>query len=133
MSGRHDEGAKIVTTVVDPTSTSGIPGWPTILDDWKLRTAAKAVRPHRSRPPSQTTGVSGTVVVQARQEVDETVVLETAADTEWVLGVVGWVDLAADVPETIDEILDRPGGRRLVGIRHLAHDELTPSGCYVTT
>jgi L-fuconolactonase len=73
-------------------------------------------------------GVTATIVVQARQELDEThSLLEMAAVTPWVAGVVGWVDVTkADVAETIAGIREEEHGNRLVGIRHLVHDEPDP-------
>lgn len=68
-------------------------------------------------------GVTGTVVVQARQSLDETRdLLAIAAATPFVLGVVGWVDLTGNVPAQLAEFEDVP----LVGIRHLVHDEPDP-------
>jgi L-fuconolactonase len=68
-------------------------------------------------------GVTGTVVVQARQSLDETRdLLAIAASTKTVLGVVGWVDLTADVTAQLAEF----EGTSLVGIRHLVHDEPDP-------
>lgn len=66
--------------------------------------------------------VTGTVVVQARQELDETrELLALAEETPFVLGVVGWVDLTRDVPMQLAG-LEGP----LVGVRHLVHDEPYP-------
>ena len=68
-------------------------------------------------------GVTGTVVVQARQSLDETRdLLAVAASTPFVLGVVGWVDLTGDVAAQLAEFEDAP----LVGIRHQVHDEADP-------
>ena len=68
-------------------------------------------------------GVTGTVVVQARQSLDETRdLLAIAAATAFVVGVVGWVDLAGDVAAQLAEFEDVS----LVGIRHLVHDEADP-------
>jgi L-fucono-1,5-lactonase len=68
-------------------------------------------------------GVTGTVVVQARESLDETRdLLAIAAATPFVLGVVGWVDLTGDVAAQLAEFEDAP----LVGIRHLVHDEADP-------
>jgi L-fuconolactonase len=88
----------------------------------------RAYGPSDLAPLLDATGVRGTIVVQARQELSEThSLLETAAGTAWVLGVVGWVDLTRpDVAETIAEIRERDNGGRLVGIRHLVHDERDP-------
>ena len=68
-------------------------------------------------------GVGGTVLVQARHSLDETrSLLALAAATPFVLGVVGWVDLTADVESQLREL---DGG--LVGVRHQVHDEPDPA------
>src|SRR5262249_41073152 len=68
-------------------------------------------------------GVVGTVVVQARHSLDETrELVATAAATPFVLGVVGWLDLAGDVPR---QLAGLDGG--LVGVRHQVHDEPDPA------
>ena len=76
-------------------------------------------------PEIEACQVDATIVVQARQDLDETRQLLTiAADTAWVAGVVGWVDLTEpQVSDTIDSLREGPGGEHLVGIRHLVHDE----------
>ena len=68
-------------------------------------------------------GVDGTVVVQARASLDETrMLLELAAATPFVLGVVGWVDLTDDdVARTLAGL-----DGALVGVRHQVHDEPDP-------
>ena len=88
----------------------------------------RAYRPSDLAPLLENNGVTATIVVQARHELDEThSLLELAATTPWVAGVVGWVDLTSpDVAETIAGIRDGDHGDRLVGIRHLVHDEPDP-------
>jgi L-fuconolactonase len=73
-------------------------------------------------------GVEATILVQARSSLDETrQLLQAAADSDLVAGVVGWVDLtAADVAETIAWLRHGPGGDRLVGIRHQINEEADP-------
>src|SRR5437879_3926849 len=70
-------------------------------------------------------GVSGTVLVQTVSDVAETrEFLDIAARTDFVRGVVGWVDLTSlSVGDDLDDLLDGPAGSRLVGIRHQVHDE----------
>jgi L-fuconolactonase len=64
-------------------------------------------------------GVAGTILVQARHSLDETeMLLEIAAHTPFVLGVVGWVDLTGDVRAQLGEL-----AAPLVGVRHQVHDE----------
>jgi L-fuconolactonase len=79
-------------------------------------------------PLLESSGVTATIVVQARQDLDETYsLLEVSATTPWVAGVVGWVDLTSpDVAETIAAVRDGDHGDGLVGIRHLVHDEPDP-------
>jgi len=72
-------------------------------------------------------GVDRTVLVQTRSSLDETrEFLATAALHDFIAGVVGWVDLTADVPKQIASLQAGPGGKKLVGIRHQAHDEADP-------
>jgi len=73
-------------------------------------------------------GVTGTVLVQTISDTAETRrFLDIAAGTDYVRGVVGWVDLTArSVGDELDALLDGPGGDRLVGIRHQVHDEADP-------
>ena len=92
------------------------------------RQLRRAYGPSDLAPLLENNGVTATIVVQARQELDEThSLLELAATTPWVAGVVGWVDLTSpDVAETIARVRDGDNGDRLVGIRHLVHDEPDP-------
>jgi L-fuconolactonase len=67
--------------------------------------------------------VAGTVLVQARASLDETrELLEIAATTPFVLGVVGWVDLTGT---EVASVL-AGAGDGLVGVRHQVHDEPDP-------
>ncbi|MEU4215098.1 amidohydrolase family protein [Actinoplanes sp. NPDC026623] len=74
-------------------------------------------------------GVRGTVVVQSIRSEPETVdLLGTAARSELIRGVVGWVDIAtAGVADRIHRLRAAPGGGKLVGVRHLAQDEPDPA------
>jgi L-fuconolactonase len=81
--------------------------------------------PDDLRPLLAQTGVDRTIVVQTIPSVDETrEFLATAAETDFVAGVVGWVDLAdPSVAKTLADLRAGPGGSFLVGIRHQVHDE----------
>jgi L-fuconolactonase len=71
-------------------------------------------------------GVEGTVAVQAVSEVAETeeLLAVAAASQGLIAGVVGWVDLEAPgVAGALDRLRARPGGDRLVGVRHQVQDE----------
>jgi L-fuconolactonase len=80
--------------------------------------------PDDLRPLLAAHGFDRAVVVQTYSSVEETRgFLELARCTDFVAGVVGWVDLTSrEVAETIAELRDGP----LVGIRHQVHDEPDP-------
>lgn len=67
-------------------------------------------------------GVSGTVVVQARQTIEESDwLLELAEDCDRIQGVVGWVPLADG---KVEEHLERLGNhRKFKAVRHVVQDE----------
>ncbi len=67
-------------------------------------------------------GVTGTVVVQARQTLKETNwLLDLATQYDFLVGVVGWVPLADDdLPRVLDELAEQA---KLKGVRHVVHDE----------
>jgi len=98
--------------------------WDPALADYPWMT--KEVAPLRRRfapedlePLLRRHGVTGTVVVQARHSLDETrTLLELAAATPFVLGVVGWIDLTGNVERQLGEF-----DGELVGVRHQVHDE----------
>jgi L-fuconolactonase len=73
-------------------------------------------------------GVAGTVLVQTVSDTAETrEFLGIAARTDFVLGVVGWVDLTSPtVGDDLDALLGGPSGSMLVGVRHQVHDEPDP-------
>jgi len=68
---------------------------------------------------------SGTIAVQARQLVEETIwLLQLTDQFDFIKGVVGWLDLLSP---RIEEHLERfKGHRKLVGLRHVVHDEPDP-------
>lgn len=70
-------------------------------------------------------GVARSIVVQARQSDDETRwLLDIAARTPWIAGVVGWVDLRADdIAARLDTLAEESA---LVGLRHVVQDEPDP-------
>jgi L-fuconolactonase len=82
--------------------------------------AADDLRPELAAP-----GVTATVLVQTWASLDETRrFLELAAASDFVAGVVGWVDLTDPaVSDVISALKARPDGHYLVGIRHQVHDE----------
>jgi L-fuconolactonase len=91
----------------------------------ELSAIRRAFAPADLREPLRAAGVDATVLVQTRSSLDETYeFLRIAAETDFVKGVVGWVDLTHPaVGDVIAEIQEHPTGRGLVGIRHQVHDE----------
>jgi L-fuconolactonase len=76
------------------------------------------------RPLLEDNGVDQTILVQTISSVDETrEFLETAATSDFVAGVVGWVDLTSPA---VDQVLASLVSDLLVGIRHQVHDEPDP-------
>jgi L-fuconolactonase len=71
---------------------------------------------------TQESGVTGTVVVQARQTPEETEwLLDLAARHPLLLGVVGWAPLAA--PDVAGELDRWAADPKLKAVRHVLHDE----------
>ena len=69
--------------------------------------------------------ITGTVLVQSAHSAAETFALCAAVDHQNVLGAVGWVDLAGDVPAQLGAVEAHSPGA-LVGIRHLSHQDADP-------
>lgn len=70
----------------------------------------------------QRAGIAGTVVVQARQTLEETEwLLDLAERHSFIKGVVGWVDLCS--PELEVQLGPYTRHPKLVGVRHVIHDE----------
>ncbi|MEF3405558.1 amidohydrolase family protein [Agromyces sp. CCNWLW203] len=87
--------------------------------------SAGDARAHEAAAP--TVVVTGAVVVQADHSLDETTwLLDQAAASSAVLGVVGWVDLTGDVTAQLDEFAGHPAAALLRGLRHLAHVDADP-------
>ena len=84
--------------------------------------------PDDLRPELVDNGVDKSILVQTISSVDETrEFLQTAAENEFIAGVVGWVDLTdRSVDKTIAGLKRSEGGSFLVGIRHQVHDEPDP-------
>lgn len=78
--------------------------------------------PNDLAPLLKSVNFDGSIVVQARQMLEETDWLLALADQyDFIRGVVGWTDLRA---EDVRSQLQRYAGRpKLKGIRHIVHDE----------
>jgi L-fuconolactonase len=88
----------------------------------------RAFTPGDLRGPLDEERIDGTVLVQTLSSEPETrEFLGLAAATDFVRGVVGWVDLTSPaVADDLDALLAGPAGRWLVGLRHQVHDEPDP-------
>ena len=90
---------------------------------WMTGALHRRYGPDDLEPLLRENGVAGSIVVQARHSLDETRdLLAIAKATPFVLGVVGWLDLTADVDGQLRD-LEAP----LVGVRHQVHDEPDPA------
>jgi L-fuconolactonase len=99
--------------------------------DWmtpEMEAIRRPFAPDELRPLLAAHGFDHAILVQTHASVDETrAFLELAAATDFVAGVVGWVDLTSPkIADTLAELRARPDGRYLVGARHQVHDEPDP-------
>jgi len=78
--------------------------------------------PQDLKPEMDRAGFDGCVAVQARQSTEETRwLLELAAESSFIAGVVGWFDLQS--LEVRSELQSLAGHPKLVGVRHIAQSE----------
>jgi L-fuconolactonase len=90
-----------------------------------LKAIRRVFGPADLRPLLDESGVERTILVQTVSSLDETrEFLQTAADNDFIAGVVGWVDVCSP---SIGKTLALLEGELLVGIRHQVHDEPDPS------
>lgn len=85
--------------------------------------------PKDLKPLLSKTGIDYTILVQTRSSTEETMeFLEIAHKTDFIKGVIGWVDLTDKKISTIlRNIKSSQFGEKLVGIRHQVHDEENPN------
>ena len=93
--------------------------------DWiddSLAALRRDFLPDALQPELERAGFQGCVAVQARQTIQETRwLLELAATSPFILGVVGWVDLQSpDVRSQLQAFAENP---KLVGVRHVVQGE----------
>lgn len=98
--------------------------YPWMMSD-ELAPIRKPFAPADLRPLLRKAEVDATVLVQTRSSFEESQeFLQISGETDFVAGVVAWVDLTApDVADRLGELRDHPHGDALVGIRHQVHDE----------
>jgi L-fuconolactonase len=100
--------------------------------DWIAGTALEPLRRDfllaDYQPLAAQNGVTASVVVQTVTGPGETPeLLALAAASDLVAGVVGWADLTAPgLADRIAELTARPGGDKLVGLRHQIQSEPDP-------
>ncbi len=84
--------------------------------------------PEDLRPLLAPAGVEKTILVQTWSSFDEShAFLDLAEATDFIAGVVAWVDLTAPhVGAQLDALMAAKGGKWLVGVRHQVHDEPDP-------
>lgn len=77
--------------------------------------------PADAKPLLDAAGIEGAVLVQAAPTVAETrFLLDHAREQPWVVGVVGWIDMAApDAPAVLDDLATDPN---LKGVRPMIQD-----------
>lgn len=74
--------------------------------------------PEDLKPVLDELGIDGVVSVQARtEEAENDALLEHAAAHDWILGVVGWLDLAA--PDAIEKVARFAEREKAVGLREV--------------
>ncbi len=100
--------------------------YPWMTDD--LAPIRRRFGPEDLRPLLAEQGVDHTVLIQTRSSLEETrEFLTLAAETDFVAGVVGWVDLTDPaVGPTLRVLQSSAAGAKLVGVRHQVHDEPDP-------
>jgi L-fuconolactonase len=98
--------------------TSNEYGW--ISNDMEI--LQKDYLPDQLKTELSSIGFDGSVAVQARQSLEETQwLLNLAQQNSFIKGVIGWVDLCS--PDVEKQLFQFSGNPKLVGIRHVIHDE----------
>lgn len=93
-------------------------GW---LDD-SMAKLRRDFLPLNLKPELDLAGFDGCIAVQAQQTLEETHwLLELAASSQFVLGVIGWVDLQADNVRA--QFQQFAGNPKLLGMRHIVQSE----------
>ena len=104
--------------------SAGEYGW--IGDDMALLKTDYA--PANLKPQLDRAGIDGVISVQARtDEKENRFLLDYAKSNDWILGVVGWIDLnRADIG---DALANYAGDKKLVGMRHVLQGETDDRYC----
>ncbi|HZE95502.1 MAG TPA: amidohydrolase family protein [Planctomycetota bacterium] len=92
------------------------------LDEPKHKPISGSFLPEDLAPLLHWNGIDGSVFVQTQHDVDENRwALDFAKKHPFILGVVGWVDLAS--PKCEEQLLEFKDNPKFVGIRHITQGE----------
>ena len=92
------------------------------LDDPNLAAIRRDYLPADLKPHLDAAGMQQSIFVQTQHNVEENRwVLGMAEEVDWLVGVVGWVDLASEVCE--EQLLEFKNHPKFVGVRHITQDE----------
>lgn len=87
-----------------------------------MATLRRDFLPRDLAPLLETSGMGGSIAVQARQSLAETRwLLELAEENNFIRGVVGWIHLRS--PQVREQLQALAGNKKLVGVRHVVQDE----------
>jgi L-fuconolactonase len=92
------------------------------LDDPQNQPISRSFLPEDLKPLLHYHGIDGSVFVQTQHDVEENRwALDLAKKNDFLLGVVGWVDLAS--PKCEEQLLEFKDNPKFVGIRHITQGE----------
>ena len=92
------------------------------LDEPKHKPISGSFLPQDLKPLLHWHGIDGSVFVQTQHDVEENRwALDLAKKNDFILGVVGWVDLAS--PKCEEQLLEFKDNPKFVGIRHITQGE----------
>ena len=92
------------------------------LDEPQHKPISASYLPEHLAPLLQQCGIDGSVFVQTQHDLGENRwALDLAKKNPFILGVVGWVDLAS--PKCEEQILEFKADPKFVGIRHITQGE----------
>ncbi len=97
-----------------------------VKDSWindEMKLLQRDFLPGDLRPELQSTGIDGTIAVQADQsQAENDFLLKLADEHDFIQGVVGWVDLQAD--DLAAKLEDLGRHKKLKGFRHILQGEI---------
>ena len=92
------------------------------LDEPKHKPISGSYLPEDLAPHLHQCGIDGSIFVQTQHDVDENRwALDLAKKHPFILGVVGWVDLAS--PKCEEQVVEFKADRKFVGVRHVTQGE----------